>query len=181
MNQVDSSWFVLPTCRARVHRALRDYSRFRVSGAGHPPSIHAGQRPVLCSCPPRSKRWRHVLQRRYIFSDPSTPGFVVIPPLPLKSSLASAPFGKPIGLSSYATLVSCCSIAFSINCILTLNSPMIKKGTYTRLILADMDNAASTYTFDQCRTTATDESQQGRCPFVASSGPMAIRCFLLSF
>ncbi len=27
----------------------------------------------------------------------------------------------------------------SASCILTLNSPMIKKGTYARLILADMD------------------------------------------
>ena len=46
---------------------------------------------------------------------------------------------EPIDLLNNAIPTSCCSIALSASCILTLNSPMIKKGTYTRLILADMD------------------------------------------
>lgn len=40
LGQVDSSWSVLPTCLAGVHGELHGYSRSRVSGAGHPPSIH---------------------------------------------------------------------------------------------------------------------------------------------
>ena len=40
LGQVDSTWFVLPTCLAGVHGELHGCSRSRVSGAGHPPSIH---------------------------------------------------------------------------------------------------------------------------------------------
>ena len=40
LGQVDSSWSVLPTCLAGVHGELHGCSRSRVSGAGHPPSIH---------------------------------------------------------------------------------------------------------------------------------------------
>lgn len=40
LGQVDSSWSVLPTCLVGVHGGLHGCSRSRVSGAGHPPSIH---------------------------------------------------------------------------------------------------------------------------------------------
>ena len=40
LGKVDSTWFVLPTCLAGVHGELHGCSRSRVSGAGHPPSIH---------------------------------------------------------------------------------------------------------------------------------------------
>ena len=40
LGQVDPSWSVLPTCLAGVHGELHGCSRSRVSGAGHPPSIH---------------------------------------------------------------------------------------------------------------------------------------------
>ena len=40
LGQVDSTWFVLPTCLAGVHGELHGCSRSRVSGAGYPPSIH---------------------------------------------------------------------------------------------------------------------------------------------
>jgi len=40
LGQVDSTWVVLPTCLAGVHGGLHGYSRSRVSGVGHPPSIH---------------------------------------------------------------------------------------------------------------------------------------------
>ena len=40
LGQVDPSWSVLPTCLAGVHGGLHGCSRSRVSGAGHPPSIH---------------------------------------------------------------------------------------------------------------------------------------------
>ena len=40
VGQVDSTWFVLPTCLAGVHGELHGCSRSRVSGAGYPPSIH---------------------------------------------------------------------------------------------------------------------------------------------
>ena len=40
LGQVDSTWFVLPTCLAGVPGELHGCSRSRVSGAGYPPSIH---------------------------------------------------------------------------------------------------------------------------------------------